>query len=427
VGVRPGSRAPIAAALVAAAAAAACSACGEETWDVDTPPRQVYDDGRPPLVAVPDGDAAQDAMPAPFEQVGGDDGGPGLVYSAALAGYYIMRVQDDGLGFHYLYDPVAGAFDEDDNLHRKAGATFTQTWLYRFTGRPEFRMSARRAIAYLLSRADWQDDGTLRLRDLGATALVSLGVTEYARLVPTGEWDAEIAGLGEHLLSRVQADGSFSEGTPLQWAQAHQALWRLYGHTGDQRYLDALAAVARYFYDHRGDDDIIGPYYLYGLWANEPLTSLYQLRPEPWIRDLVFAVGDDVAGRQYTPVDDVAEDWIGGYHPGGDDDEPGWNSTLKLEAVIDAYRMAETAGDAGRAARYRKSALIGAAFLQRLQHRVGERDDFADEAFAAGGTPFAPSDPVVRVDVPHHMANAILKVVEYLDLEDYPGREAEAR
>jgi hypothetical protein len=417
--VPPRARAPLAVALLAAVA------CGEEPWDVDTPPRHVYDDSRPPFVEVPDGDADQDGMPAPFAQVGGDDGGPGIVYTAALAGYYIMRVQDDDIGFHYQYDPVSGAFEEDDNLHRKAGATFTQTWLYRFTGRPEFRMSARRAIAYLLSRAAWQDDGSLRLRDLGATSLISLSATEYGRLVATGEWDDEIAGLGEHLLSRVQDDGSFSEGTPLQWAQAHQALWRIYSYTGDERYLDALVAVARYFYDHRGDDDIIGPYYLYGLWANEPLTSLYQLRPEPWIRDLVFAVGDDVAGRQYTPVDDVAEDWVGGFDPGGDSDEPGWNSTLQLEAMIDAYRMAETAGDAGRAARYRKSALVGAAFLQRLQHRVGDGGDFADEAFAAGGTPFALSDPVVRVDVPHHMANAILKVVEYLDLEDYPGLEPE--
>jgi hypothetical protein len=229
--------------------------------------------------------------------------------------------------------------------------------------------------------------------------------------------------VGEYLLARVQDDGSFSEGTPLQWAQSHQALWRLYSYTEDERYLDALVSVARYFYDHRDDEDIIGPYYLYGLWANEPLTDLYQIRDEPWIRELVFAVGDEVASRQHTPVDDVDEDWVGGYLPNDGDGEPNWNSTLKLEAVIDAYRMADLVGDAERAETYRKSALVGTAFLQRLQHRLGEHEEFADEAFAVGGTPYAPSDPVVRLDVPHHMANAILKVVEYMDLEDYPGVE----
>ena len=44
-------------------------------------------------------------------------------------------------------------------------------------------------------------------------------------------------------------------------------------------------------------------------------------------------------------------------------------------------------------------------------------------ARARGGTPVEFDDPIVRIEVPGHMVNAILKVVEYLDLEDYPGRE----
>jgi hypothetical protein len=410
----------------AALLALALAACGETPWDVETPPRHVYDDGRPPFIDVPGDVAEQDAVPVPFEQRGQDDGGEGIVYSAALAGYYLMRIQDDRLGFHYQYDPVAGDYHEEDNIHRKCGATFTQVWLYRFTGRPEFRMSTRRAIEYLLSRASWQEDGSLRLRDLGATSLITLSLTAYGQLVGTEVWDREIDGLGAHLLSHIQANGSFDEGSSLQWAQAHQALWRLHAYTGEVAYLDALESVGRYFYDHRLDDDIIGPYYLYGLWANEPLTELYQVRPAPWIAELVLEVGDHVAARQYTPVDDVDADWVGGYLPNGDG-EPNWNSTLKLEAVIDAYRMAVTVGDAARIERYRKSALIGAAFLQRLQHRLGEPGDFSDPDFVAGGTPFAASDPTVRLDVPHHMANAILKVAAYLDLEDYPGREGMER
>ena len=408
---------------LAAVAAALGGGCGdfEEPWEVDTPERHEYAAGARPVVEVPDDVAAQDALPVPFEQVGQDDGAPGIVHSAALAGYYLLRIQDDEIGYHYQYDPVSGEFEEDDNLHRKCGATFTQIWLYRFTRRPEFRMSTRHALTYLLSRAVSQGDGTLRLRDVGATSLVLLSLTEYGHLTGSDEWDDEINALGEHLLGRLQPDGSFSEGNPLQWAQAHQALWRLHAYTGDARYLDGLVATARYFYDHRDDGEVIGPYYLYGLWANEPLTELYRIDPQPWIADLVLAVGDDVAAQQYVPTDDVDPEWIGGYRP-SDGGQPNWNSTLKLEAVIDAYRMAETVGDRRRTERLRKSAIIGTAFLQRLQHRLGEEPGFVDPGFAAGGTPFSATDPIVRLDVPHHMANAILKVVEYLDLEDYPGR-----
>jgi hypothetical protein len=397
-----------------------------EDYEVETPPRHAYDDTRPPFAVLPDDPAEQDAAPLPLAQMGEDDRGEGIVYSAALAGYYLMRIQvdaDEGIGYHYQYDPVTGAYEESDNVHRKSGATFTQVWLYRFTQRPEFRVSTKRALEYLLSEASEQDDGSLRLRDVGATSLITLSLTEYGRLTGSDEFDDEIDALGTHLLGKILEDGSFSEGKPLQWAQAHQSLWRLYKYTGEVAYVEALEKVARYFYDHREDPEVIDFPYLYGLWANEPLTDLYMERPQDWIAQFVLEVGDDVAGRQYTPVFDVDEAWHGGWFPGSNaGGEPGWNSTLKLEAVIDAYRMAEVLDDAEHMERFRKSSLIGVQFLQRLQHRAGETDGFADPDFVVGGTPFSGSDPIVRLDVPHHMANAILKVVEYMDLEDHPGR-----
>jgi hypothetical protein len=403
----------------------ACTPTDDDYWIVETPPRFSYDDEREPRVDVPESVEDQDMVPVPFEQIGEDDGEGGIVYSAALAGYYIMRIQDADIGYHYEFDPVEGEFNEDDNLHRKCGATFTQVWLYRFTRRPEFRMSTRAALEYMMTRAVWHEDGSFELRDLGATALVTLSLTEYGKLTGDDVWDAEIDGAGQFLLDRVQDDGSFSEGGSLQWAQAHQALWRLYAYTEDERYLDALLKVARYFYDNRDDSDVLGSAYLYGLWANEPLTNLYSIREdETWIADFVLEVGEEVASRQYIPLDDdVPPEWIGGYWPNdGRGGQPIWDSTLKLEAVIDAFRMAQVLDNEVYIDRFRKSAIIGAQFLQGLQLRRGETDDFDDEDFVVGGTPFALDNPTTRLDVPHHMANAILKVVEYMDLEDYPGR-----
>lgn len=412
--------------LLAVLLAACAPADDDDNWNVETPPHLSLDEDREPYVETPDSVDEQDMMSVPFAQIGEDDGEEGIVYSAMLAGYYLMRIQDADIGYHYQFDPVVGEYEEDDNLHRKCGATFTQVWLYRFTRRPEFRMSTKNALEYMLGRAEEQDDGTLKLRDLGATALVSLSLTEYGRLVPTDEYDEQINGLGEYLLAHVQSDGSFSEGKPLQWAQAHQALWRLYAYTEDQRYLDALLLVARYFYDNRNDSDILGSAYLYGLWANEPLTNLYAIRDdEVWISELVLEVGDEVASEQYLPIDDdIPPEWVGGYWPNdGRGGQPIWDSTLKLEAVIDAFRMAQQVDSEIHIERFRKSAIIGTQFLQGLQHRRGETDDFDDEDFVVGGTPFALDDPTTRLDVPHHMANAILKTVEYLSLEDYPGMD----
>ena len=391
---------------------------GEGDWEVETPERFVYDDTKMPI-----GDLGDDPSMAtvPFAVVGEDSGEGGIVYSAALAGYYIMRTQWEDEGYHYQYDPMTGEWEESDNLHRKCGATFTQAWLYRFTQRDDFRWSTYRALEYLLSRGSEQSDGSFKLRDLGATALITLSLTTYSKLAQTTEFDDIIAGTGKYILDRVQDDGSFSEGNPLIWAQCHQALWRLYDYTGDVAYVEALELVGRYFYDNREDEEVIQFPYLYGLWANEPLTDLYLERPQDWISELVLWVGDDVASKQYTPNNTDNGAWMGGYFPNSGSGSPNWNSTLKLEAVIDAWRMADAVGDDERAAKFRKSSLIGAAFLQGMMHRKGETDDFADPALPIGGIPFSPTDPTVRVDVPHHGANAILKVAEYMDLEDYPG------
>lgn len=410
--------------LTLAMAAGACTAEDEPLgdamgeWEVETPERVVYDDSKLPI-----GDLGDDPSMAmvPFTITGQDTGEPGIVYAAALAGYYIMRTQWDEEGYHYEYDPETGEWEEKDNIHRKCGATFTQAWLYRLTGREDFKWSTFRALEYLLSRGGEQDDGSFKLRDLGATALVTLSLTTYSKLAETTEFDETIAGTGKYILDRVNDDGSFSEGSPLIWAQCHQALWRLYDYTGDEAYVLALEKVARYFYDNRDDKEVIDFPYLYGLWANEPLTDLYMERPADWISELVLEVGDDVASKQYTPANNDNEVWMGGYLPNSGEGEPNWNSTLKLEAVIDAWRMADFVGDEERAETFRKSSIVGAEFLIRMMHRTGETDDFVDPLLPIGGIPLSPTRPSVRVDVPHHGANAILKVAEYMQLEDYPG------
>jgi hypothetical protein len=359
----------------------------------------------------------------PLEQVGEDTGHPGIIYAAALAGYYILRVQDPDVGYHYEYLPETGEYSESDNVHRKSGATFTLAWLYRVTERDEFRVGTLAGLEYLTGRGEWLDDEEFELRDLGGTSLIALSLTEYAKLTGSDEWDDHIEGVGNYLLKRIQDDGSFSQGKSLQWAQAHQALWRLYAHTRDERYIDALEDVAGYFYDHRDDSEIFGSAYLYGLWANEPLTDLYLERGGDSVRDVVLEVGDEVVASQFDEDNAEEEDWIGGYSSTTSSARrPNWNSTLKLEAVIDAYRMAVLVDDEERVERFGRSALAGAEFLMRLQHRRGETGEFADPPFAVGGVPFEFDDPTVRVDVPHHMANAILKVAVYMDLEDYPGR-----
>ena len=230
------------------------------------------------------------------------------------------------------------------------------------------------------------------------------------------------------VLAAVAPDGSFNEGSALVWAQLHHALWNLWTATGDPAYHEALARVVAYAETQQGDTGVGGYFefpYIYGLWANEPITELYRERPDDTLQALVFAVGDDVLSRQYsdrgTGVSPSDCAYTGGWTPTDGHSAPNWNHTIKLEAMADAYRLAELTGDADRMERYGHAARIGAAWLMGDQYRGDETDTFAVPGEAIGGIPLFDADPDVRVDIPGHGSIALLKVSQWVVGEAAPG------
>ncbi|MED5370263.1 MAG: hypothetical protein VX899_04540 [Myxococcota bacterium] len=408
--------------------ALACSP--PEDWEAVDPPFYSYDDSKTPLVELPADESTWEDLEFPLEQSGGDNGDTGITYSFALAAYYILGVQNVGIGqpFGYTLEPTTGVWEDDDSWGRQVMATITLVRASNVTGRPEFELGARIAMRQLLEDAEEQEDGSLKLSSIGPTALMVMAMTEHAALTGSTEWEPALEGFGAYILSAQNPDGSWSEGSRLTWQQLHKALWELYVHTGEVVYLDALEATGKWHSDNRdltGDAEPFEYPYLYGLWAAEPLLGLYRERPADWIPELVFSVGDDVIGDQWTPdtVTDETAQYMGGYwaNPPNEDGPPNWNHTIKLEAVIDCWRMADEVGDEERAALYRRSALIGTAHLQDWQFRQSDITGWPSEDIALGGMPLYVDDPSIRIDIPAHGGVAMMKVAKYLELEAWPG------
>lgn len=393
---------------------------GADDWTIEDPPRYAYTDQTLPRMEVPEDEATWPTAAVPLAEVGADTGEPGILYSAALMGYYQMRMLDADEGFHYEYDPTTDMYTETTSVHRKVVSTFSLTWLYKLTRREELRFSVERMLGFLEGESVELEDGTLELRDLGATAMFAMALTHHAKYTGATHWDDTIDKVAGHLMSLVNEDGSLDDGGPLYYAQAHLGIWRLYDYTQDEIYLDALERVGKYHYDHRDDPEVLDSKHLYGLWAHEPLTDLYLLRPLEWIPPFVFENADAVVRGQYTPLDDVEERLVGSYEESSDDRR--WRAILKLEGTIDAYRLAVAVGDEERIESYRRSSLLAVQFLQGLQYRAGETDAHPRPEAAVGGTPYGFDSPIVRIEVPGHEVNAFCKVVEYMDLEDYPAR-----
>jgi hypothetical protein len=72
----------------------------------------------------------------------------------------------------------------------------------------------------------------------------------------------------------------------------------------------------------------------------------------------------------------------------------------------------------------RQSAQWASAFLMRLQLRKGETGHLPEPDLVLGAVPFSPTNPVLRIDVTHHVVQALLKTAEYRDLEGIFGPQA---
>lgn len=379
-----------------------------------------YTGDEEPRAVIPP-DTPLDEVTLPLEQSGADTNAQGMTYAAVLSGYYILRVQqEDGL-FGYQYTIADGTWADDNSIHRQCGSTITQAWMYRVTGREEFLLSAKRALAAIYQETSELEDGSLFLRDLGGVSLLAIATSLVAIHGETTEYDEQLDKLGAYILGKVGEDGEISggDGYFLKQGQAMQALEHLHAYTEEGAYLDALERSTRWLIANP-EEHQYGPYM--ALWNNEPMTYLYDLRPDPEIAALVFELSDRIVENQHTPEDhDHARD-VGGYYEDPSKPTPSWSTCLFLEAVADGLRMARLAGDEERLARYAESSTLAARFLLDLQIRAGEMTDAHDPDFINGGVPFSKNGTVIRVDVPHHTANAVLKTIEYQHLEDFPGR-----
>ncbi|MBU1068700.1 hypothetical protein KJ975_03945 [Myxococcota bacterium] len=361
---------------------------------------------------------AADALTPPLSLSGPDTGEDGIIYAAALGGYYLMKVQRSDGGFGYQYDLRTGTWADDDEIHRQCGSTFTQAMLAELTGRPEFSLSTEWALRWITPQVTQQADGSASLADLGGTALLLLSLTSHAQQTGDSSRDGLIDQLGLYLLRSIGEGGLFTRGGALQWGQALQALGRLHEITGDVRYLDAMESTGYWLYLHpERSYEATDEGYLMSLWVADPLLRLYAQRPLEWIPEYLFRLTDPIVASQHLPHNTGDLEKLGHYvcpEAGGG---ATWRTALRLEGVVDGYRLAVLRGDTERALTYRESTLFALYALQKLQLRAGDTRGAVDPVLVEGAWPQTPDGRTLRADVTHHTANTLLKAALYLELE----------
>jgi hypothetical protein len=400
----------------------------------------VYNDETLPKVALPTREPAQlENLSPPWVQMGMDTGEPGVMYSAALSGYFLLRMQQEDGSYKYEYRPDTGEFFWQDVIHRQVGPGYAAALLYEELGRVEFRLSAERVFEYAIPRlqtiglGNATEDTRYRLTDIGATSILIFGLSRLVRSTSDADskWHEYLRGLGRHLLQLQNADGSFQEGSPLARGQAIQALAHLWLTYQEQDYLTALQKTAKYSCDSwEAIDREYLPYFI--LYANEALATLYSATSDSYLPGCVYDMTEVNMEDQYLADDTANVRWIGGFNKSANW-TPSWSASLKLEAIADALVIARLANDREYEDLYEERIRLGVPFVQRFQWRIGETASWPNPDVVLGGFPYLAEGsggdlawPLSRTDLSWHGTAFLVKAARVLGDEYWPNRPEKA-
>lgn len=217
--------------------------------------------------------------------------------------FLLMQLDDKGR-YVYGYFPCFNRKIETYNALRHAGATYALLEVYEHTGQDEALAAARKALQYLTEVLLRRHENKAYILDtdneykLGGNALTLLALVKYAELTGTDEFDALMTALAEGIFAMQEADGRFIHvlqtdlslketfRTIYYDGEAAFALLRLYGYSGNQRWLDTVVRAFDYFIvaEHWRSHDH---------WLSYCVNELTRYCPEP--RYFRFAV-ENIAG-----------------------------------------------------------------------------------------------------------------------------------
>lgn len=340
------------------------------------------------------------------------------------AGKYLARaVKDDGR-FVYEYKPYRGREVPEYNILRHAGTVFAMMELYGARKDPEVRKAAERAMGYLLRQVRGGsiagkpvkfvvEQGEVKL---GGNGLAALALAEYARVTGNRKYDEVMRGLGEWILATQDANGRFKvhkQSFPLGRVSSFKseyypgeaifALMRIYGLTGEKKWLDGADAGARYqlkvfslLDDRRLPHD---HWLLYGL------NEVHRKRPRPEFLDGAMRFARVIIQAQHTRENQPQPDWDGGYY------KPPRSAptATRMEGLNSAYALARDFGRGADAKQIRRSIDKGTGFLLRMQVGPEIAMYCQDPEASLGGFRESLARASIRVDYVQHSISALLR------------------
>jgi hypothetical protein len=356
-----------------------------------------------------------------------------LRQSLLEAGAFLSRsVLADGR-YCYTYEAGRDGCDEDYNLLRHAGTTYSLFQLYREFRDPSFLAAAEKATAWLRkqTRPVEGDAGRAYLLEgdkakLGAVGLSLLAFVERERAVGDGADRQLMTRLADFVRSQQRDDGYFasyfnwgpranvpSDNSIYYPGEALLGLVRLYGIDPQPRYLECAVRGSEFLVKKRWRWGGVELYVPPDAWLTQALAELDAIAPAEWVRQYAYEIVKTTELTMLRLDEGAPIDLAGG---------PAEGPVLphvtpagsRNEGLTAAYRMAVRTGAGERAASIKATSLASARFQLGQQFRPANSYFLPNPERARGGFRSAPHQLDVRIDYVQHNVTGLLGLLSIL-------------
>ncbi|MFA5146606.1 MAG: AMMECR1 domain-containing protein [Candidatus Omnitrophota bacterium] len=327
-------------------------------------------------------------------------------------GWFLNNV-DPGSGMtQYAYSPARDLYSEKNNHPRQMAALWAITELRRFLRDGSSDELIEREIDYYLGRL--RDEGGYSFFVIDGRASIAYNAFMILALLNTDRPDkgGVLKRLGDGILAMQDPDGSYdtdfikkgNDGIDYAPGEAMLGLMHLYAATGDEAYLGSVKKAFPYYRDHwRANKNAA-----FIPWHTQTYYLLYRHTKDRSLADFIFEM-NDWSIDNYQVFESGHPDEIGGFTKGT---PRGCSTSVYLEGINDAYRLARETGDTARAAKYSESIRLGTRFILQTQFTKENSFYLKNASRAAGGFRQSLERDPIRVDYVQHASRALVKAYE---------------
>jgi uncharacterized protein YyaL (SSP411 family) len=344
-----------------------------------------------------------------------------LLQSARQGGEYLLRTMHEKGGFLYEYDPVEPDVLSGYNILRHCGTVYSMLELYEVTEDERLLEKAEHALDYLqayIHPAPNNGEGVCVVErgeaKLGGAALAVIAMAKHAELTGNHDRVPTMRKLATWMMDRQQPAGGFTrhkvtypEGEDTGFVseyypgEAILALLRLHGLTGDETYLEAADAGARYIIEVR--DQGLAPAVLpHDHWLLYGLAELHPHRSRDIYVRHVLKLGSAILASQH--LEPPYPDWQGGFGS-----PPRCTpAATRSEGLLAAYRLLKQVGREDAARKCLEGAALSAVFQLYTQYRPPVAMYTARPPVCIGGFRESLTNYGIRIDYVQHNISALV-------------------